>query len=47
MRVRARVRGAEGAIDSGFGRFGGQAGAAGFNKLRWITVQTTERRCPL
>jgi acyl-CoA reductase-like NAD-dependent aldehyde dehydrogenase/ABC-type branched-subunit amino acid transport system ATPase component len=31
---------------SGMGRFGGKAGIAEFTELRWITVQTGERRYP-
>ncbi|MGF6726120.1 acyl-CoA reductase-like NAD-dependent aldehyde dehydrogenase [Paraburkholderia sp. GAS41] len=35
-----------GVKNSGFGRFGGQAGIAEFTDLRWITVQTTPRHYP-
>lgn len=31
---------------SGYGRFGGKAGAEAFTELRWITVQTTPRHYP-
>lgn len=32
--------------DSGYGRFGGQAGIDAFTELRWITMQTTPRHYP-
>lgn len=35
-----------GVKDSGYGRFGGQAGVDAFTELRWITVQTTPRHYP-
>ncbi|WP_119156148.1 aldehyde dehydrogenase [Caldimonas tepidiphila] len=35
-----------GVNDSGYGRFGGQAGVAEFTELRWITVQTRPRHYP-
>jgi acyl-CoA reductase-like NAD-dependent aldehyde dehydrogenase len=33
--------------DSGYGRFGGQAGIAEFTELRWITLQTGPRHYPI
>ena len=35
-----------GVKDSGWGRFGGQAGIEAFTELRWITMQTTPRHYP-
>ena len=35
-----------GVKDSGYGRFGGQAGIDAFTELRWITMQTTARQYP-
>jgi len=35
-----------GVKDSGYGRFGGQAGVDAFTELRWITVQLTPRHYP-
>jgi benzaldehyde dehydrogenase (NAD) len=35
-----------GVKDSGYGRFGGQAGIDEFTDLRWITLQTTARQLP-
>lgn len=35
-----------GVKNSGYGRFGGQAGIDAFTELRWITVQTTPRHYP-
>ncbi|MCK2088424.1 aldehyde dehydrogenase [Thauera aromatica] len=35
-----------GVKDSGYGRFGGQAGVDAFTELRWITMQTTARNYP-
>ena len=32
---------------SGYGRFGGKAGIAEFNELRWITIETGLRHCPI
>ena len=35
-----------GVKDSGWGRFGGQAGIEAFTELRWITMQTSPRHYP-
>ncbi len=35
-----------GVKDSGWGRFGGQAGIEAFTELRWITMQTSPRQYP-
>ena len=35
-----------GVKDSGWGRFGGQAGIEAFTELRWITMQTAPRHYP-
>ena len=35
-----------GVKDSGWGRFGGQAGIEAFTELRWITLQTSPRHYP-
>jgi benzaldehyde dehydrogenase (NAD) len=35
-----------GVKDSGYGRFGGQAGIEAFTELRWVTMQTAPRRYP-
>lgn len=35
-----------GVKSSGYGRFGGKAGADAFTELRWITLQTTPRHYP-
>ncbi|MEO8524341.1 MAG: aldehyde dehydrogenase family protein [Caldimonas sp.] len=35
-----------GVKDSGYGRFGGQAGVQAFTELRWITLQTSARHYP-
>ncbi len=35
-----------GVKESGFGRFGGNAGIAEFTELRWITMQTAPRHYP-
>lgn len=35
-----------GVKESGYGRFGGQAGIDAFTELRWITMQTTKRHYP-
>ena len=32
--------------DSGYGRFGGRAGAESFSELRWVTLQQGHRRFP-
>jgi len=35
-----------GVKDSGYGRFGGQAGIEAFTELRWVTMQTAPRHYP-